>query len=184
VTVIDELVVRAKSGDVDAFDRLVGQVGDRCFAIALRILRDHHAAEDVVQASLIRAWRDLDSLRDAGRFEPWLHRIVVNACYREARRQRWTSSVGTLSSVDATPSDDGLVSDRDELERGLRSLSPEHRAVLVMHYYLDLGVEDIAERTGVPVGTAKSRLHYGISALRAALEAEARPTTSRQEGIA
>ena len=150
---IDELVVRAKGGDVDAFDRLRRSgrrpmLRDRPCASCATITPPRTSSR---QASSARGGI-LGSLRDTGRFEPWLHRIVVNACYREARRRRWTSSVGTLPSEDATPSDDGLVSDRDELERGLRSLSPEHRAVLVMHYYLDLGIEDIAERTACRSG--------------------------------
>lgn len=88
------LVDRAKLGDGEAFDALARTVGDRCMAIACRILRDADRAEDAVQAALITAWRELRTLRDPDRFEPWLHRILTNACYAEARRgRRWTAEI-------------------------------------------------------------------------------------------
>src|SRR4029078_10830711 len=81
-----ELVERAKRGDEEAFDALARTVGDRCMAIANRILRDADLSEDAVQAALIIAWKELRSLRDPDRFEPWLHRILTRACFAEARR--------------------------------------------------------------------------------------------------
>ena len=89
-----ELVDRAKRGDEEAFDALARLVGDRCMAIAYRILRDADLAEDAVQAALIMAWRELRTLRDPDRFEPWLHRILTNECYAEARRRtRWSADI-------------------------------------------------------------------------------------------
>ena len=87
------LVDQAKRGDREAFDALVRTVGDRCMAIAFRILRDADRAEDAVQAAFIVAWRELRTLRDSDRFEPWLHRILTNECYAEAkRRSRWSTA--------------------------------------------------------------------------------------------
>jgi RNA polymerase sigma-70 factor (ECF subfamily) len=176
------LVERAKQGDGDAFDDLARLVGDSCMAIASGILRDHDMAADAVQAALISAWRELTTLRDADRFESWLHRIVVNACYAEARRHRRTRTDVHMVAMGG-PVADELVSihDRDQLERALRRLSVEHRAVLVFHHYLDLTVPEVAERLGIPAGTAKSRLHYATAALRASLEADARPSTVQLE---
>jgi len=89
-----ELVDRAKLGDEEAFDALARTVGDRCMSIASRILRDRDLAQDAVQAALILAWRDLRTLRDPDRFESWLHRILTNECYAEARRRkRWSASI-------------------------------------------------------------------------------------------
>lgn len=79
------LVDQAKRGDREAFDALARTVGDRCMAIAFRILRDADRAQDATQAALIVAWRELRTLRDSDRFEPWLHRILTNECYRRGR---------------------------------------------------------------------------------------------------
>ena len=178
----DELVDRAKRGDEEAFDALARLVGDGCMAIASRILRDVGLAEDAVQAALVVAWRDLRTLRDSSRFEPWLHRILTHECYAEARRRtRWSPDIRLLH-VDRMVESDGVltINDRDQLERAFRRLTLEQRAVLVFHYYLDLPLREVAERLGVPFGTAKSRLHYASAALRASLEADARTPTSQE----
>ncbi|MFN8620811.1 MAG: sigma-70 family RNA polymerase sigma factor [Chloroflexota bacterium] len=174
------LVERARSGDAPAFDALARAAADRLMAIAYRILRDAPAAEDAVQSTLFTAWRELPGLRDPDRFEPWLHRILVNACYAESKRSRHRHEVELLPAHEPTGPDDLLtVAHRDQLERGFRRLSPEHRAVLVFHHELGLPLADIAEHLGVPVGTVKSRLHHALSGLRAALDADDRfPTAS------
>jgi RNA polymerase sigma-70 factor, ECF subfamily len=181
--VLTALVDVAKQGDEEAFAAVVRIVADRCMAIAYRILRDVDLAEDAVQMALITAWRELPRLRDADRFEPWLHRMLVNACYAEARRsKRWASNVRVLAIESAAAPDDVLtVNDRDQLERAIRRLPPEQRAVLVFRHYLDLTLPEVADRLGIPVGTAKSRLHYASVALRSALEAEARTSAVVQE---
>jgi RNA polymerase sigma-70 factor (ECF subfamily) len=180
------LVDHAKRGDVEAFDALARTVGDRCMAIACRILRDTDLAEDAVQAALITAWRELPALRDLDRFEPWLHRILTNACYAEARRQRrWSAEIRILP-VEGTygPDDTLTINDRDQLERAFRRLTLEQRAVLVFHHYLDLPVSEVAHRLDIPIGTAKSRLHHAMVALRASLEADARMSSPPQERLA
>jgi len=178
-----DLVDRAKQGDEEAFDALARAVGDRCMAIAHRILRDSHLAEDAVQAALVVAWRELRTLRDPDRFEPWLHRILVNECYAEARRQtRWSAAIRLLP-IDGSAEAPGIltVNDRDQLERAFRRLTLEQRAVLVFHHYLDLPLPDVAIRLGIPLGTAKTRLYHATRALRASLEADARtPSVSRE----
>jgi RNA polymerase sigma-70 factor (ECF subfamily) len=171
-----ELVHQAKQGDADAFDALARMVGDRCLAIAVRILRDHDLAEDAVQAALVTAWVELRSLRDPSRFEPWLHRILTNACYAEARRRtRWAGGVHAIPVVETAGPDAYLtVDDRDLLERAFRRLTVQQRSVLVFHHYLGLSLPEVAERTGLPVGTTKSRLFYATRALKASIEADAR----------
>jgi RNA polymerase sigma-70 factor (ECF subfamily) len=169
-------VDRAKQGDTEAFDTLARQVGDGCMAIAIRILRDADQAEDAVQAALIVAWRELRALRDPDRFEPWLHRILTHECYAEARRgRRWSADIRVLPMGQPAGPDDILtINDRDQLERAFRRLTLEQRAVLVFHHYLGLPLEEVADRLGIPYGTAKSRLHYATAALRASIEADAR----------
>lgn len=179
------LVDRASHGDVDAFDALARSVGDQCMAIACRILRDADMADEAVQTALITAWRELPRLRDRDRFEPWLHRILTNACYDEVRRRRRSADLGGLTTP-GSHDPDGIrtADDRDQLERALRRLTLEQRAVLVFHHYLDLPVPEVADRLGIPAGTVKSRLHYAMTALRASLEADARTPAIREEGLA
>ncbi|KRT61072.1 MAG: RNA polymerase ECF-type sigma factor, RNA polymerase sigma-70 factor, ECF subfamily [Chloroflexi bacterium CSP1-4] len=169
------LVERARNGDEDAFTQLVDLDGDRCYAIAYRILRDVERAKDAVQQAFLLAWRELPRLREPERFQVWLYRLLVNACYEEARRhRRWTAHVRVLP-VEGPSAPDSIVSvdDRDALERAFRRLSPEHRAVFVMHHYAGLPLAAIAEVAGVPLGTVKSRLHHSIRNLRAALGSDA-----------
>ena len=166
-----ELVERAQRGDHEAFDALATAAYHRLYAIATRILRDGYAAEDAVQDALVRAWRDLRVLRDPDRFDPWLHRILVNACRTQLRRtRRRVPEVGLLDS-DRSAEDvaiDRMV-DRDEIERAFLQLSVEQRAVLVLTHYVGLPAPEIAEILGIPSGTVHSRLHYGNRAMRDAL---------------
>ena len=162
------LVERAREGDEAAFTELLDLDGDRCYAIAYRILRDVERAQDAVQQAFLLAWRELPRLRDPERFEVWLHRLVVNACYEELRRyRRWTTHVRALPDDGPGGGDETVsIDDRDALERAFRRLSPEHRAVVVLHHHAGLPLASIAEVAGVPVGTVKSRLHYATRLLR------------------
>ena len=165
------LVQAAAAGDRDAFAAIAAPRLDRLFATATLILRDRSRAEDAVQEALVRAWRDLPSLRDPHRLDAWLRRLLVNACYDESRRQRrHASNIRLLPDHDRPTSDSsGELADRDALQRGLRQLSTDHRAVIVHHYYLGLSLSEIADALDVPVGTAKSRLHHARHVLRDAL---------------
>ena len=172
-----DLVERARKGDREAFAILVHQVSDGLYAIAWRILRDSGLAEDALQNALVLAWRRLPKLRDPERFEAWIHRILVHACYDESQRTRaWRASV-TVLPMDgpARPDDSNVIADRDELERAFGHLSVEHRAVFVLHHYLGLPLVEVAETLGIPAGTARSRLHYATAGLRAALTAVTEP---------
>jgi RNA polymerase sigma-70 factor, ECF subfamily len=178
------LVEAARSGDEEAFASIARGSADQLFAVAHRILRDVGRAEDAVQQTLVTAWRELPGLRETDRFDAWIHRILVHACYAEARRaSQWSANVVALS-IDgpATPDETLAVETRDALERGFRRLPPEQRAVFVLHHYLDWPLAEVAETLGIPVGTVKSRLHYATSTLRAALDADARTAgpTSRE----
>ena len=169
------LVVRAQQGDEEAFVAIVRAVGDHCLSIAFRILRDVDVAEDAVQAAIVTAWREIRNLRDPDRFEAWLHRMLVNSCYDEAKRLRSRRAIVDLLPDGGFAGDDTMtVHDRDQLDRGFRRLTPEQRAVLVLHHYVGLTVPEVADHLGIPVGTVKSRLHYATNAMRAAIEADAR----------
>jgi RNA polymerase sigma-70 factor (ECF subfamily) len=172
----EQLVDAARSGDTGAFELLVRAQIDRLYGAARTMLRDPEVAEDAVQQALMRAWRDLGSLRQSDRFGPWLQKLLVRACYDEARRRRrWSAGVRALPAVDET-SLATVIADRELIERGMAAISVDHRIVLTLHFYLELSPTEIADRLGIPAGTARSRLHYALIALRAAVDATGRPT--------
>jgi RNA polymerase sigma-70 factor (ECF subfamily) len=182
-----DLVERAMAGDQDAFNDMTRRSIRRLYVVARLILRDDGRAEDATQEALVQAWTRLSGLRDPDRFEAWLHRLLVNACYREARRDRRRGSlevtVDPLDLADAWGLEPDPAADfagRDQLERGFRRLDVDQRAVLVMHYYLGFSLDDAAVALGVPPGTVRSRLNRAIAAMRAALDADARPSLMKQ----
>ena len=172
-----DLVIRAQGGDEEAFASLAVAAGDRLHAVAHRILRDIELAEDATQQALLAIWRDLPQLRDPARFDAWSYRLLVRACYAEGRRSRqWTPNLRLLPADEPMQADgSSMVVDRDQLERGFRRLSIDHRAVVVLHHYLDMPLDRVADVLGIPAGTARSRLHHAMRGLRAALDADARP---------
>ncbi len=171
-----EFVEQAQNGNQAAFAEIAFAVSPRLFAVAQRILRDYHLAEDATQQAIVLIWRKLPQLTDPEQFDGWAYRILVNSCYAEARRGRRTVSAIHLLESDATAADTQLtVADRDQLDRAFVRLSTEQRAVLVLQYYLQLDQPRIAEVLGIPIGTVKSRSSSGRSVLRSALEADARP---------
>ena len=172
-----ELVERAGRGDHDAFALLATASSARLDAAARLILRDGELARDAVQNALVRAWRDLPGLRDPDRFDAWLHRLLVNACLDEARRKRRRPievEIGPLDEPAAHGDDARHLADRDLVERALARLDPEHRALVVMHYYLGYPLPEAAASLGISLPAAKSRLHRAIGALRRVLAADGR----------
>lgn len=173
-----ELVERAMHGDEEAFDALVGRIGDSMYSVARRILRDTTLAQDATQQALLDAWQHLPTLRDPDRFEAWTHRLLVRACYAEARRERRQhGELRLLGRDDIDPDSASRLATLDQLDRGFRKLSVEHRTVVVLVHYLGLSPTEAAERMGTPAGTARSRLHYALQQLRSAFEADARVAT-------
>jgi RNA polymerase sigma factor (sigma-70 family) len=171
-----DLVERAMGGDRDAFAQLQRRSIDKLYATARLILGDSDLAQDATQEAFIAAWRGLQGLRDPDRFEAWLRRLIVSACYREARKaKRRARAEGLVRPIDTGHGDPAYVTaDRDELDRALEALDPEGRALIVLHYYLGLPMHETAVALGLPVGTVKSRLHRTKQRMRATLEADAR----------
>ena len=169
-----ELVERAQRGDHDAFAVLVGASVARLDAAARLILRDHELARDAVQEGFIGAWRNLPTLRDPDRFEAWLRRLIVRACIDSVRRRSRRPIEMELSPVDGPVIGDiaAVVADRELLDLALRRLDPEWRAVVVLHYYLGMPLPDVAAALNIPTGTAKSRLHRSLAAMRVAIDAD------------
>jgi len=165
---IDEV----RSGRAAAFDAFVRQHLDQTYRTAALILRDPTAAEDAAHDALVRAWQRWPTLKDPSRFDAWFGRILANACLDRLRREKRRPVVDISDHIAAVRGSDDLartVADRDALDRAFTRLTPEHRIVVVLRYYLDLPVDAIAERTGVPTGTVKSRLHHALRGLGVAL---------------
>jgi RNA polymerase sigma-70 factor (ECF subfamily) len=185
-SVDDALVRRARTGDAAAFGVLVDSRIDRCYRLAWSILSNDADAADATQDALVSAWRQLPRLRDPGVFDSWLNRIVANAALM-ARRHRVR-----LREVSVRPADPGADStqadprqdlhartpmdemvDNDAIGRAFDRLRPQDRMILVLHHVEERPVVEIARSLGIPVGTAKWRLHAARRALEKAMEAEA-----------
>lgn len=179
-----DLVEAARQGDHHAFEVLASAAGDRLYGLARLVLGDAHQAEDAVQDALIRAWQGLPELRDPERWEAWLHRLIVNACADHGRRRmRQSLEVRMVRFEPATADTSRSVDDQDQLDRAFRTLKAEQRAAVVLHLYIGLSVPEVAAALGVPVGTAKSRIHYAVQAMRAALEADDRTPVATIGGL-
>ena len=161
-----DLISKAKQGDRFAFDQLVGPLVDQGFRLAFGMLHDREAAEDAVQEAAVRSWRKLSNLRPGTEMRPWFLGIVANQC-RTISRGRWWSVLRLDVPMQSagTAFEDRIVRGAD-LRAALRRLAPEHREVLVLHYYLDLPLDEVALIAGIPVGTVKSRINRGLAAMR------------------
>jgi RNA polymerase sigma-70 factor (ECF subfamily) len=177
-----DLVERARQGDHDAFTALAGPALARLDAAARLILRDPELARDAVQDGFIRAWRNLPALRDPDKFDAWLRQLVVHACIDITRRRRRRPIEVELTPIDGPAIADmaSAIADRELLDDALRHLDPEWRAVVVLHYFLGMALPEVATNLGIPLGTAKSRLHRSLGLMRASITADAvvTPTTA------
>ena len=182
-----DLVLRARDGDHDAFTALAAGAFDRLHRTARLILRSDDLAADAVQEALLAAWLHIRAVRDPDRFDAWLHRLLVHACYREARRVKHRGIVEIhMTTPDRYGEADAqnLTAVRDQLDRGFHRLTAEQRAVLVVHHYLGLPDAEAAIVLDLAIGTYKSRLNRASGALRAALDADDRTPTVAKESIA
>ena len=169
------------NGDRDAFTELAAAQVDRLNAVARLILRDNDMAEDAVQEALVRCWRFLPSLRDEEQFNGWLYRLLIRAASDELHRRRRMHAIVARIDPQTSISDDGAnLARRDQLEAGFRRLSVEHRTMVVLRHYLDMPLAEVALTLGIPLGTAKSRYHHAMRAMRSALEAEARQSDHQE----
>ncbi len=158
-----------------AFIRLADHALDRSYRLAALLLGSEMEAQDAVQDAAVTAWERFGGLRDPTRFEPWFQRILVNGC-RDRVRRRGHVRMLPIDGGPERPVPDAApgLGERVALHDALAGLSTEHREVVILRYFADLSLDEIAERTGERPGTVKSRLHYGLRALRAAYDAAAR----------
>jgi RNA polymerase sigma-70 factor (ECF subfamily) len=155
----------------DAFAALTYRHLDSAYRLAWAILGNGGDADDATQDAFALAWRNRKSLRDPDRFDAWFGRILVNVC-RQRLRHRARQSVRSLDETDepAVADSSGHATTRDAIARAMARLDPDHRIVVVLRYWADLSVDEIAARLDVPAGTVKSRLHYALRSMRPKLE--------------
>jgi RNA polymerase sigma-70 factor (ECF subfamily) len=181
-----DLVIRARAGDVEAFSALTVDKVARLTGAARLIVRRDDIAADAVQDALLLAWVDLPGLRDPDRFDAWLHRLLVRACYRAAKHVRLrdvTEIVMGGGPEPGLPDHQSTVATRDQLDRGFARLSKDHRAAIVLHHYLGLSLAEAADALGIPLGTMQSRMNRATRIMRAALDADERTVKSAREFV-
>jgi RNA polymerase sigma factor (sigma-70 family) len=165
-TATADLINQAKAGDRYAFDELVGPLVDQAFRLAYGMLHDREAALDAVQEATMRSWRKLGNLRPGTEMRPWFLAIVANQCRTIARGRWWSVLRMDIAPQSEAGDFEDKVASGTDLRRALRKLAPAQREVIVLHYYLDLPLPEVAGITGLPLGTVKSRINRGIAALR------------------
>jgi RNA polymerase sigma-70 factor (ECF subfamily) len=167
-------VRHAQGGDQVAFGQLVEAELDRLYAMAVLVLHDPTLAEDAVQETLVRAWRSLPRLRDPDLFEAWLRRVCVHACIDAARAERHRRTERELPLEMPGAADlETMTAERDSVTRAFLTLSCAHRAAFVLRHYYGHSVAEVADALHVPLGTAKSRIHYAEQAMARAMDADA-----------
>ena len=160
---------RALEGDSDSFSRLIEPLLDPAYRLAAVMLADRSAAEDAVQEAAVKAWRNLRQLRgDATSLRPWFLSIVANEC-RMARRGRWWS---VLKFAEVREPEEEAPETYTDLRKALLRLSPDERLPLVLHFYLDLPLDEVARTLGVSSSAAKSRIYRAAKRLRSDLTME------------
>jgi RNA polymerase sigma-70 factor (ECF subfamily) len=174
-----DLVVRARTGDRDAFALLVATRADRLLRTARAILGNEEEAHDAAQNALVSGWVHLPRLRDASKFDVWLNRVLRNECHETLRRRRRSREID-LSEVEAAGADRVSTSDAGwsgletaSVKAAFGRLSVDERTILLLHHLHGLPLKEVARQLAIPVGTAKSRLWSARRALERALEAEA-----------
>ena len=163
---MEEVVERAQRGDPEAFAEIVAPEFDDLLRLATAIVLDREVAADIVQDSLLAAWRGLRQLRDMSMFRTWLRRIVINRSRTALRRPR----VAHLDRIRDATGDERDQNDRVSLELAMRALRPEQRACVALYYLEGMPISEIGVVLGVPSGTVKSRLHAARNRLREALQ--------------
>jgi len=166
------LVLRCQAGDDGAFTELVALYGGRIAYFVRRLMGHDESVDDVLQETWLAAFRGLADLRSPAALPVWLYRIARNqACRHLRHRTAWQEMPEDVAAPDG-PADDPPFGPEQAaaVHRGLARLAPPHREVLVLRFLEDMTYDDIAEVTGCPVGTVRSRIHYARQALRREME--------------
>lgn len=161
------LVVAAREGDESAFGKLISMESQEGYRLSYGVLRNRVDAEDALQDAFLRAWRQLPSLRDPDNWSAWFRRLLVNSAIEVHRRRRRRATVQLVGhSVPPIGDSSAQVVMQDEVERLIGCLEPRDRVLIVLRYQQDLDLPAIAAAMGIPLGTAKSRLHRALARMR------------------
>jgi len=171
---LELLILKCRNGDRRAFGELVGLLEQRLYFFVRRLVRSEEDAWDILQQTWVDVFRGVRSLRDTSRALPWLYRIARNKAADHMRDQYRHDAV-SLDEVDDNIADTGDDEEWESMDPGevrmaLETLSPPHREVLTLHFLEDFSIDEIADITGAPSGTVKSRLHYAKRALGKAMK--------------
>lgn len=173
----EQLMLRLKSGDRQAFNALVERYRDRIVSYAYRMTGSAELAQDVAQETFVRVYKSAATFRDDGRFSPWVYKIASNVCLSERSRRAKEALNIDFETLQDTHDSGVIVEDQvmakltaERLSSGIGKLTAQHKTVLVMHVYQGLTYVEIGEALGIPTGTVKSRLFYAIRKLRDVLE--------------
>jgi RNA polymerase sigma-70 factor (ECF subfamily) len=169
------LVRAARDGSEAALEALFRRYWPDAHRTAYLVCLDRAGAEDIAQEAFLAAVRALDRFDHRRPFGPWLHRIVVNRAIDWTRKRNSRREVATPALPDLPAEGEPLSDDTDDLLGALAGLAPDHRAVVVMRYMLDLAPGEIADALGIPRGTVNSRLRRALDSLGARLERERIP---------
>jgi RNA polymerase sigma-70 factor, ECF subfamily len=161
-----DLISRAQAGNKAAFESLLGPVIESAARLAYAMLQDRAEAEDAVQEAAVSAWRKLGNLRAGTDFKPWFMGIVANRCRSVRRRIGWSVlRVEQPPTGDRPGPEDAAVRSAD-LRRALKTLSPNLRVALLLHFYLDLPLEEVSVALGISVPGVKSRINRALKRIR------------------
>jgi RNA polymerase sigma-70 factor (ECF subfamily) len=166
-----QVAVEGELGAAEArdFDATIGPWIEPGYRLAVAMLRDPDEARDAVQEAAVNAWRSLGRLREGAPVRPWFFAIVANQC-RSTMRRRWWSVLRFSGHASAIAGPEEPVAQAVDLDRAMARLSPDDRAILHLHYFLDLPIEDVARVLGIKAGTAKTRIYRAVHRLRPKLE--------------
>jgi RNA polymerase sigma factor (sigma-70 family) len=162
------LIDRAKAGDKVAYEGLLEPAIRSATRLAFAMLHDRAEAEDAFQESAFRAWRRLRNLRDGSRFQPWFIGIVANQC-REIRRGRWWQLVRLPDTNLGQPRDEAAWFEGEDLRRAMLGLPHDQRVAILMHFHLDMPVNDVAIALGISAPGVKTRINRALKRLRPAM---------------
>ncbi|MEW6750039.1 MAG: RNA polymerase sigma factor [Candidatus Latescibacterota bacterium] len=165
-TARQHLVAAAQAGDREAFGALVEEYRGMVFGLCLRLTASHPDAEDLAHDAFVEAFLKLGQLQSPQRFAGWLRTLTLNVCRMWLRRGRRAAASAAQDGEGQTAADDDQTASCLRIAAGLPDLDPEHRLVLVLHYWEGMSCRQVGEYLGVPVSTVLSRLHRARQALR------------------
>lgn len=179
-------VLRAQAGEREALNELLKTVQEPLYRYIYRLVGERTMAEDILQEVFILIYRKLRWLQEPSLFRPWAYRIASREAFKRLQRERrWTEQIRDESILEAVPAQAAEEDDAPELIEHLPLLmarvSPASRAVLILHYLHELPLSEVAGVLGIALGTAKSRLAYGLNSLRRAIGEQSKASVGNEQ---